>query len=143
MTNRFNTNHSLFSCRPFNILPSILTLTPTNCSCKMTQDSKYTHETFVANNAMASVAKSILNEWRYIYVVATHNKQNKLHRVKNRAEKSKKYRQRSTFTIRIASKFNIRNAIPAVKPFSLKFLKLSDIISFGESHLFFIIRPIM
>lgn len=63
-----------------------LTLTPTNCSCKITHDKRYAQATFVANNAMASVARSALNDRAYKYVVSCHNRQNVKHRFKNRPE---------------------------------------------------------
>lgn len=42
------------------------TRTPTNCSCRITHDSKYTQETFVANNAMTSVANKMRSECMYM-----------------------------------------------------------------------------
>lgn len=40
----------------------LLTLTPTNCSWRITHDNKYTQDTFVAKSAITSVANNILSE---------------------------------------------------------------------------------
>lgn len=63
----------------------ILTLTPTNCSCNITHESKYTHDTFVANRATTSVVRRIFSEYIYMYTVIIHRRQNRLHRLIKRA----------------------------------------------------------
>lgn len=113
-----------------------LTLTPTNCSCKMTHDKRYAQATLVANNAIASVANSARNDRAYRYVVSCHSKQNVKHRFRNRPANKKKNR----FNDDIKYIYIIGYA-PAVNPRSRRPRNTSPNISLGLSHFLTAIRP--